>query len=197
MHFLVVLSHPLPTSLTAAAARTVAKAAEQAGHEVRLLDLSALQFDPVMPAAEWLNYANPFQMDAVQGPEATHLQDLLWAEALVLVYPIWWSGMPAQMKGWLDRVLRPGVAFHLKDGRMLPGLPRIKVLGVVTTLGASWFQWNILLGAPGRRAVLRGLRACTGPGCRTFWLALHRIDATTLPKRQAFLARVAARIARL
>jgi putative NADPH-quinone reductase len=125
-----------------------------------------------------------------------HAEMLRWAEGLVLVYPTWWGVTPAILKGWLDRVWREGVSHLSEGGRMRPGLPQMRVIGVVTTMGASRLQWA-LLGAPGRRMLLRGLKVCTGLGARTFWLSLHGMDGATAAERERFLARVRARIARI
>lgn len=195
MRLLVVHAHPAPESYGAALRDTAIEAARAAGHEVRLIDLAAEGFDPVMRADEWRGYADPAALPA---DLAAHVVALRWAEGVVFTHPIWWGAQPAILRGWLDRVWRPGIAF-LTDGAtgLRPGFANIRLIGVVTTLGAPWWVWTFVLGAPGRRIMLRALRACTARRTRTFWLALHGIDGTTDPQRQAFLARVRARIGRI
>ena len=78
-----------------------------------------------------------------------------------------------------------------------PGLQNIRLLGVLTSLGASSLQYNLLLAAPGKRQFLRGLRACTNRNCKTLWLAHYAIDASTEASRAAHLAKIAARIAQI
>lgn len=195
MRLLVVHAHPVPESFGTALFRATVEAAEAAGHEVRTIDLHAEGFDPVMGAEERRAY------DGAGEPEdpvlRRHVDHLRWAEGIVLVYPTWWYSQPAMLKGWLDRVWRPGVAFHLGPEGLRPGLTQVRLLGVVTTLGSSRWLWTAVMGAPGRKVILRGLRVCTGWRTRTFWLGLHGIDTATQGQRERFLARVRARIARL
>lgn len=193
MRLLFVYAHPLPDSLAAASLHTAVAAAKAAGHDTRCLDLYALGFQAVLRADELRSYADPDAMDAEL---EMHIEALHWAEGLIFVYPTWWSGQPAILSGWVHRVWRPGVAFHLIDGKMRPGLPQIRLLGVITTLGAARWQWW-LLGQAGRRQILRGLRACVSPRTRCFWLAQYAIDASTPALRAAHLAKIAARIAQI
>lgn len=184
MRVLVVLSHPSPDSLCAAAARAVVAGATAAGHEVRWRHLDAEGYAPSMPEAEWRGY----ETDAPPPALARDVADLVWAEALVLVHPTWWGGPPAPLKGWIDRTFRRGVAFDVEDGRVVPRLG-VRHLAVVTTLGTTRLQgWAT--GQPGRRMLLRGLRLATMPrGRRTHWLALHDVTRTTAARRAAFLDR--------
>lgn len=85
-----------------------------------------------------------------------HVEALQWAEGLILVYPTWWYSQPAILKGWIDRVWRPGIAFTLRDeGRRLrPALANIHLIGVITSFGSPWWFWTFLMGAPGRKIIL-------------------------------------------
>ena len=193
MRLLVVYCHPDPESFTAAVRDTVLAAARAAGHEADLLDLHAEGFDPVMSCAERRGYHTPVENEV---PVAPHIARLRRAEGLIFVYPTWWYGQPAMLKGWLDRVLVPGVAFGMPEpGKPIrPGLTNIRLVGAVSTLGSPWWWWTFGMGAPGRRVLLRGVRAICNPKARTFWLGLHEMDSATEAARKRFLARVEARI---
>ncbi len=107
MKILVILAHPNPASFNAAIARTVVQTLTAADHEVVFHDLYAEGFDPVLPAGE-------VHKDAALPPlVAQHIADLVAANGIVVVHPSWWGQPPAILKGWLDRVLRLGVAYHL------------------------------------------------------------------------------------
>jgi putative NADPH-quinone reductase len=131
-------------------------------------------------------------------PVAGHLDRLKRAEALIFVYPTWWYAQPAMLKGWLDRVLIPHETFAMPEpGRPIRGLlPNIRLVGVITTLGAPKLWWW-LMGLPGRRILLTGIRVLCAPSCRTFWLGLHSIDSAGEGERKAFLGRVNQRLGEL
>ncbi|MBM3601597.1 MAG: NAD(P)H-dependent oxidoreductase [Alphaproteobacteria bacterium] len=195
MRCLVVYAHPVDTSFCAALRATAIDALQSAGHEVRQIDLYAEQFDPVMSRAERLAYHLP---GTNEGPVHEHVRDIRWAQALVFVYPTWWYGLPAILKGWLDRVWLPHVTFTLpSDGSAIRGLmDNIEFLVVVTTAGASWF-WLTLMGNPGRTTIMRGVRALCRRRCRKLWLAHYSMDRSTAGSRGAFLARIRKRLGAL
>lgn len=113
----IILGHPDPNSFNHAIAATAAKTLEELGCEVRLHDLCAEGFDPVLPAAE-------IARGAVLPPLVDlHCREIREADGLVLVHPNWWGMPPAVLKGWIDRVLRPGVAYEFLPGDGGEGVP--------------------------------------------------------------------------
>jgi putative NADPH-quinone reductase len=194
MRVLVVFSHPNPDSLGGAALARAIDGLATGDHEVRVTDLYADGFDPAMTAAERLSHAEPGV-----GPELQrHADDLAWAEALVLVYPTWWSGQPAMLKGWIDRVWVAGVAWELPEGAnvLRPLLHNVRRIVVVTTHGSS--KWiNSLQGEAGKRTVTRSIRTMCSKRTRTTWCALYGLDTADGSKRNAFLDRVERTLAKL
>ena len=196
MRLLFVHAHPVPESLNSALCKAAVESARARGHEVRLSDLHAEGFNPVMTTVERRGYTEDVPIPADLQP---HIEALQWAEGLILVYPTWWYSQPAILKGWMDRVWRPGIAFTLHDEgqRLRAALTNIRLIGVITTFGSPWWFWTFLMGAPGRKIVLRGLRFCTNKRTRTFWLGLHAIDDQTEASRERYIDRVRDRIARI
>jgi putative NADPH-quinone reductase len=195
MNILLVYCHPDPASFTAAIRDIAVETLVAAGHAVDLLDLYAEGFEPVMSRDERAEYHS---RDRNRRPVAAHLARLRAAEALIFIHPTWWYAQPAMLKGWLERVLVPHETFTLPEGnRPIRGLmTNIRLIGTITTLGApKWWWW--CMGMPGRRILLTGIRVLCAPGCRTFWLALHRIDTAGAAARAAFLDRVRRRLAAL
>jgi NAD(P)H dehydrogenase (quinone) len=196
MRALVVYCHPKEGSFTAAVREVVLGRLAAAGAEVRLCDLYARGFQPVLTDAEWGGYLDA---PANCAPVARDVDDLRWCDTLIFVYPTWWYGLPAMLKGWLDRVMLPEVAFLMPDGAnrtIRPGLRHITRLAVFTTCGASWWL-TTFIGAPGRRTLLRGVGLLCHPRRRTAFAALYLMDSATDAARAAHLARVAARVDRL
>ncbi|CAM5416755.1 FMN-dependent NADH-azoreductase [Aquamicrobium terrae] len=188
MRVLVVYCHPVPESFCAALRDAVLEAIAAKGCEARLVDLYAENFDPVMREPERRQYNDRAPSDPAL---AAHIEHLKWAEALVFVYPTWWYGLPAMLKGWLDRVWATDVAFELPKGMapVKPLMTHISKIAVVTTCGAPRW-WSHVVGHPGRKTILRGIRALCGWRCRTLFVAHYLMDKSTPQTRVAFLREV-------
>jgi NAD(P)H dehydrogenase (quinone) len=194
MRCLVVYCHPVPESFGGAVRDTVVETLRARGAEIRLVDLYAEGFDPVMSADE----RRVYNQRAPEDPRlAPYIECLNWADSILFVYPTWWYGLPAMLKGWLDRVWATDVAFRLppKGGRIVSLVPHIVRIGVVTTCGAT--RWlSFLMGQPGRKTILRGMRALCAPTARTLYLAHYDMDHSTPESRAAFLERIKRKLAR-
>ena len=117
MEISVIIAHPEPHSFNHAIANAVCRTLEHAGHTVRFHDLYQEGFDPLLPSAELDTKAAP-------GREvANYCEELQRAEGLVIIHPNWWGQPPAAMKGWIDRVFRPGVAYRFLEGDGGEGVP--------------------------------------------------------------------------
>ena len=146
MKVLCILAHPEPQSFTASLARRGMASLEAAGHSADLVDLYAAGFDPVSDRRNFIRAANPDRFDqqfeersaSESGGFATDVREqmdrLAACDLLVLQFPIWWLGMPAIMKGWIDRVFAIGVAYG--GGRWFDrGMMRGKRAMLAVTIG--------------------------------------------------------------
>lgn len=193
MRTLVVYCHPDPDSFVAAAKGRVLAGLDAAGHTVRLTDLYAEGFRPELSVEERRVHREP----GVAPELHRYADDLRWAEALVLVYPTWWSGQPAMLKGWIDRVWGCGVAWELRDGAsaVRPLLTDLRRIAIVTTHGSS--KWiNALEGESGKRTAFRSIRAVCSRRARTSWTAVYGLDRADETKRTAWLDHVERRFSR-
>jgi len=192
MRVLVVFAHPTETSYGAALKDCIV-ASLSPRHEVELADLYAEGFDPVMSRAEWLGY---HELGDNMAPVQTEVDRLMRAEALVFCYPAWSFGPPAILKGWLDRVLLPGVSFHIEpDGRVRGGLTHLRKLGGVVTYGQTRLR-AFLMGDYPRRLVRRYLRRNIGLHKPAVFLGHYAMNASTPDTRGRFLKQVAAEMGR-
>ena len=187
MRALLVHAHPDPRSFNAHLLATIQTGLDAAGHEYRTLDLYAMQFRAAMSEDEWELHRQPSD---VKPWTRDHHELLQWADTIVWVYPTWWSGPPAILKGWVDRVWTNGVAYHHTDNGLIPGpLTHIRRMYVVTTHGSS--RWvNLAEGDVGRKMIRRTLRSLCGWRCRTRWIAMYDVDRSTPHQRRRFATRV-------
>ena len=193
---LVVYCHPRADSFTAAVRDRVLAALDGAGAQHRLHDLYGMGFDPVLSERAHRDYEDPAKnRDGIEAECA----DLLWADTLIFVYPTWWYGLPAMLKGWLDRLLLPDLAFLMprSEGEDIrPGLGHITRIGVFTTCGAS--RWlTLIVGAPGRRTLMRGLGFLIARRAARVYAAHYLMDSSTPESRARHLDLVDRKIARL
>ncbi len=189
MDAVLCLAHPREDSYSAHLARRAEAGLGAAGHEVELLDLYRLGFVTAMSAAERTAYHGD---EPILDPlVARHAELLLGAEALVFVYPTWWGGLPAILKGWFERVIVPGVGFRFdeRSGKVRPALTRVRHLVGISTYGSPAFATRIV-NDNGRRTITRALRLSCGFGTRTTWLPFYGIDGSTELERADFAARV-------
>ncbi len=194
MKALVVYCHPDPGSFSAAVKSAIIDQLEKSGAEIRLIDLYGEGFNPLLSQTEWQGYEN---IDTNADGVKEHTDAVLWCDTLIFVYPTWWYGHPAMLKGWLDRVLIPGVAFHMPEGGAIkPGLHNIRRLAVFTTCGASWWLTRFV-GSPGRKIILRGIGLLCHPAAKKIFCAHYLMDSSTDASRARQLERVGRAVRRM
>lgn len=125
MHALVVVAHPDPNSLSHAVAQALADGVSGAGHCVEIADLAKEGFDPRFSLNDLAVHRREIAQPADIAFEQARVDR---ADALVLVYPIYWWSMPALMKGWIDRVFANGWAYdELEDMKTVKKLQHLPV----------------------------------------------------------------------
>jgi putative NADPH-quinone reductase len=133
---LLILGHPDTNSLCGALADAYQKGAVEGGGELRRINLGELSFDPIL-------HKGYHEIQELEPALKKAQDDILWAEHLVLVYPVWWGLYPALLKGFLDRTLLPGFAFKYKENspwwnKLLKG----RSARLITTMDAPYlYQW--------------------------------------------------------
>lgn len=189
---LVVYCHPVEDSFVGAALARVVAGLESSGAKYRVHDLYREGFEPEFTAQEHAAHLTPGADPSVR----RYADDLAWCDTLVFVYPTWWAGQPAMLKGWIDRVWVNGVAWELPAGgkRVTPLLRNIRRLVVVTTHGSSKLV-NAIQGEGGKRTISRSLGSMCHRRSRTHWIALYGADTCSEGRRAVFLDRVERRLA--
>jgi len=131
MKYLILYAHPNPKSFNHAILETVKETLTKAGKEVSVRDLNAMNFNPVLSVDDLAG-----MMQGKLPPEVTAEQEFVGsANVIVVIYPLWWAGMPAILKGYIDRVFTEGFAYRIA-GPDLEGLLKEKKVLLITTTGA-------------------------------------------------------------
>jgi putative NADPH-quinone reductase len=183
----MIHAHPLPDSLNARLAAKVEALSHAEGWQVTRRDLYD-RFDPVLTPEERAGY--------YATPAATldeEKRELTQAQVLILVFPTWWFGFPAILKGWFDRVWTPGVAYdHAPDlGAMRPRLSGLQQVLAVTTMGApAWVDW-LVLRRPLRRILYWAIVRPCAPKASVRWTALYNAEAVPPARVEQFETRLA------
>lgn len=114
----VILAHPDTASFNHAIALTAVEALKVNGHTVFFHDLYREKFDPLLPAEEIIK-------DAVLPPAINqHCEEIKAADGIIIIHPNWWGQPPAVLKGWVDRIIRPGIAYGFLEGDSGEGVPK-------------------------------------------------------------------------
>jgi putative NADPH-quinone reductase len=186
MNVVVVLGHPSADSYCAAIFKRIIFALEsQPSHNVTAIRLADEKFATAMSTAERVAYET--ETPLISDETKRHAEVLLQAEALIFVYPTWWSGLPAQLKGWLERVFVLGVAFRFnKNSKIRPNLQNIRHIIGVSTYGSPW-RYVKLINDNGRRTLTRAIRMSTGFRTRSMWCGIYALDTCTQQQREEFV----------
>ncbi len=132
MQHLIVVAHPAEGSFTMGLARAYAAELETLGHRQRTYDLYRMGFNPALAAHELMPVSadHPVDADVAQAQD-----DIRAADAIAVLYPLWWLSMPAMLKGYIDRVFARGFAYESRNG-VVHGLLSGKTSVIITVSGA-------------------------------------------------------------
>ena len=189
MKCLIVTTHPLNDSLCKLLGKHVENKLTQMGHVVAIEDLYAENFEPALTALERKSYyAESYDLSNI-AEQVSRLQD---AEAMVLLFPTWWFGFPAMLKGWFDRVWGPGIAYdHASDfGPIKPRLDNLKKVLVVTTLGAPWWFDRLVMWQPVKRIMKFALLGACARKCKLQFLSLYNSEKLNEQRISVFINKI-------
>lgn len=195
MNLLILFCHPADDSYQRSILEALVARLSADGHAVRVIDLYDEGFDPVLGAAAWRAHRQDREDPAAD--LVPHVAALREAEGVVFVYPTWWYGLPAMLKGWLDRVWRPGVAFAIEKGVFRTHyLPRIRRFAAITTYGSPRWFIEAVVGDPVRRQLMRGLSLQFARRARSRWAPIYDVDNRSPEDLAKARGRAVARVAR-
>lgn len=130
---LIIFGHPNPDSFNGAILKTIEKKLEEKGYPYISKNLYQLNFNPILTINDFARMSN----STVTNDIALEHADIEWAKNIIFIYPIWWAGSPAIVKGWIDRVFSKGFAYAPQEDGTIKGFFGEKTVLVITTSGSS------------------------------------------------------------
>ncbi len=180
MNILYINGHPDAKSFNAAIQRAYVSGIDTDKHEVQVLALGELAFDPVLR----FGYREFMPEDA----DITRSQELVtWADHIVFAYPLWWGAAPSLLTGWIARVFTPGFTYNSKGVRRVTQHLKGKTADIIITSRAPRLMWGIA-GNSGAKPLTRNLFTLTGIKKRKlFVLDQMSLKKDTITRRERFL----------
>ena len=189
MNTLIVFNHPYEGSYCNAILEAVRNGLEQGGHHHDVIHLDNDGFDPVMRGKD----LKAFAMAGRLGEEAlkevdplimTYKTRLEWAERLVMIFPIWWMTMPAMMKGFIDKVIFPAIAYNMDGGRLKSRLQSLRSVIVISTMNTPAEIYRNMFGNSLEGSLIKGtFKQITD----VEWISLNEVKQVTDEQRKAWL----------
>ncbi|MDR4893199.1 MULTISPECIES: NAD(P)H-dependent oxidoreductase [unclassified Chryseobacterium] len=137
MRHLIIYAHPNDNSLNHNLLNTVVETLQSRNQEVIVRDLYTIGFDPVLSLADMQEQ----RLGKVSDDIKIEQEHISWAEQITFIYPIWWTGLPAIMKGYIDRVFSYGFAYRYDQG-IQKGLLKGKKTVILNTHGKSHEEYE-------------------------------------------------------
>lgn len=195
MKVAIVYNHPYQGSFCNAILQAVLSGLATSGNEADLMHLDHDGFNPVMTAED----LKAFKLQKPVDPQALAYQKRLQqADHLVFIFPVWWELMPALTKGFIDKVIFPGLAYSQSPGsqRMTPLLTNIKSVTLISTMNTPSWLYCLLFGNALRKALMVGTFWKTGFKNRK-WINLTQVKSATPAKRKKWLLQIEKRFTKL
>ena len=139
MKTLIIYNHPHEGSFCSAIRDAVQTGLDNGGHAFKLINLDADDFDPVMREKDLKAFVQGGKIgeDGVDGVDPLvwkYIEKLRWAERVVMIFPIWWMTTPAMTKGFIDKVIFPGLVYKMEGGKLVSMLSKLKQVVIITTM---------------------------------------------------------------
>ncbi len=187
MKVVIVFNHPYEGSYCNAILNSTMSGLKKGNHKTDLIHLDKERFNPVMSAEDLRGFK---ERRAVDPKVIEYKQRLEDAEHLVLIFPIWWELMPALTKGFIDKVIFPGVAYdYTNKGLMKKKFLKMNGVTLITTMNTASFFYRILFGNAIKKTILFGTFWKTGYKHRK-WINLSMVKFVSDKKRVKWLSEI-------
>jgi NAD(P)H dehydrogenase (quinone) len=186
MKVVIIFNHPYDGSFCNGILKSVTDGLAKGNHQIDLIHLDKENFNPVMSAADLKGFRDKKPVD----PKVIEYNNKIKeADQLIFIFPIWWELMPAMTKGFIDKVIFPGVAYdytNVSNTRMKPLWKNIKGITIITTMNTpNWLYW-LLFGNAIKKAMILGTFWKIGFKNRK-WISFNQVKMVSDNKRKKWL----------
>lgn len=185
MRTVIVFNHPYEESYCNAILESVTKGLEKSTHELDVINLDKDQFNPRMTSADLKAFVEHTAVD----PQVIDYQERIkTADQLIFIFPIWWDIMPATTKGFIDRVLSPGLAYdhHPRGFGLVPLLKNLKSITLITTMNKPAIMYSVLIGNLIRKVMVKSVFKTMGYK-NVNWISFTSVKRVSQEKRVKWL----------
>lgn len=195
MNTLIIYNHPYEGSYNHAILESVVKGITRAQGEYEVIDLDKENFNPVMTSADLLGFVKHQAVDPIAISYAEKIKE---ADHLVFIFPIWWEMMPALTKGFIDKVIYPGLTYDYKENgiSMVSLLPKLKATTVITTMNTPKIIYKLTYGNALKKALIKGTFKKSGMK-NVNWISLNMVKMSKVEKRQKWLKNIEQKFANM
>ena len=161
MKTLIVYNHPHEGSFCSAIREAVENGLKTGGHEYKVIDIDKDGFDPVMRPKDLKAFvtAGKIGEDGLEDVDPLvlrYMKMLRWAEQIVMIFPIWWMTTPAMTKGFIDKVIFPGIVYKMEGGKLISMLSSLKQVTIITTMNTPSEVYHDVFGNSLEGSLIKG-----------------------------------------
>lgn len=185
MRTVIVFNHPYEGSYCNAILNAVTNGLQKANHEIDLMHLDNDGFNPVMSKEDLKAFVEHKPID----PQVINYNNRLKkADHLIFIFPIWWDIMPATTKGFVDRILSPGIVYdhHPRGFGLVPLLKNLKSITVITTMNKPKIMYSLLIGNLIKKVMIKSVFKTMGYK-NINWISFASVKSVSQEKRVKWL----------
>lgn len=191
MRTLIVYNHPREGSFCSAIREAVENGLKTGKHEYKVIDLDRDGFDPVMREKDLKAFVTAGRigedgLEEVDPLVLRYMKMMRWAEQIVMIFPIWWMTTPAMTKGFIDKVIFPGIVYKMEGGKLVSKLSSLKQVTIITTMNTPSEVYQDVFGNSLEGSLVKGTFNQIGIH-DIRWISLNMVKQSGDEKRWVWL----------
>ena len=200
MRTLIVYNHPREGSFCSAVREAVENGLKTGNHEYKVIDLDRDGFDPVMREKDLKAFVTAGRigedgLEEVDPLVLRYMKMMRWAEQIVMIFPIWWMTTPAMTKGFIDKVIFPGIVYKMEGGKLVSKLSSLKQVTIITTMNTPSEVYHDIFGNTLEGSLIKGTFNQIGIH-DIRWISLNMVKQAGDEKRWVWLDEIETEFAR-